>query len=166
MLYGTAAVVGLAGIGVMRWNTGLTDDVAAAESFWQLDITTPDGAALLVRRFRGQKILVNFWATWCPPCVEELPLLNDFHQKNKADNWQVLGLAVDQPNAVQTWLKTHPVSFPVGVVGLGGAKLSQMMGNKSGSLPFSMVLGHAGDILQRKAGKLSAQELSAWLQLK
>lgn len=167
MLYGgAAAVAGLTGVSAAWWRAGLADDTAAAESFWHLDIETPDGLTLQMSRFRGQKLLVNFWATWCPPCIEELPFLDNFYQKNKADNWQVLGLAVDQSSAVRTWLKARPLSFPVGMAGLGGARLSQTMGNTAGSLPFSVVFDSAGGILQRKVGKVSVQELSAWAQLK
>lgn len=167
MLYGgAAAVAGLTGAGAAWRHAGLADDAAAAESFWHLDIETPDGLAVPMSRFRGQKLLVNFWATWCPPCIEELPFLDNFYQKNKADNWQVVGLAVDQSSAVRAWLKARPLSFPVGMAGLGGARLSQTMGNAAGSLPFSVVFGSAGGILQRKVGKVSVQELSAWAQLK
>jgi hypothetical protein len=86
--------------------------------------------------FRGKLLLVNFWATWCPPCVEELPLLDYFFQENRDKNIQVLGLAVDQPSKVRDWLQATPLHFPVGMAGMGGTELSKSLGNLAGSLPL------------------------------
>jgi thiol-disulfide isomerase/thioredoxin len=108
--------------------------------------------------------VVNFWATWCPPCVEELPLLDRFFQENKVNGWQILGLAVDQPSAVRGFLQKLPLSFPVGMAGLAGTELSKSMGNLTGALPFTVVLGADGVIRQRKMGKVTPQDLSAWRQ--
>ena len=115
--------------------------------------------------FRGKLLLVNFWATWCPPCVEELPLLDFFYQENKTKNVQIVGLAVDQPSAVRTWLRTRPLNFPVGMAGLGGTELSKSLGNVSGGLPFSVVFGTSGQPLHRKIGKVLPEELARWTQL-
>ena len=113
-----------------------------------------------------RSLLVNFWATWCPPCIEELPLLDYFYQENKEKSWQVLGLAVDQPSAVRTWLQTRPLNFPVGMAGLNGAELSKSLGNRAGGLPFSVVFGAGGELLHRKIGKVLPEELALWAKLK
>jgi len=178
LLYGgIAAVAGLAGAGAAWWKfqpqngTGVlpvagSGAAGAADTFWRLSFDTPDGKKLSMSSFRGKMLLVNFWATWCPPCVEELPLLDGFFQKNRDKNWQVVGLAVDQLNAVQDWLKTRPLSFPVGMAGLAGAELSKSLGNGVGALPFSVVFGSSGELLHRKIGKVLAQDLALWEQLK
>ena len=116
--------------------------------------------------FRGKPLLVNFWATWCPPCIEELPLLDSFYQANKSNGWQLLGLAVDQPSAVRKWLQAKPLSFPVGMAGFGGTEVSKSFGNLSGGLPFSVVLGASGQLLHRKSGKVTPEELALWAQLR
>ncbi|MGH6639005.1 MAG: TlpA disulfide reductase family protein [Polaromonas sp.] len=179
MLYGgVAAVAGLAGAGAAWWKFrphdvapaagagGVDEAGQAVESFWRLSFDTPDGRNLPMSSFRGKMLLVNFWATWCPPCVEELPLLDYFYQENKDKNWQVVGLAVDQPSAVRTWLQTRPLNFPVGMAGLSGAELSKSLGNLAGGLPFSAVFGASGQLLHRKIGKVLPEDLALWAQLK
>ena len=173
---GLAAAAGLAGVGAAWWTSrsrtgsanadGDTGIDAASNALWHLSFDTPDGKALAMRTLRGKPLLVNFWATWCPPCVEELPLLDHFYQENKGKNWQVLGLAVDQPSAVSKWLQAKPLSFPVGMAGFGGTELSKSLGNLAGSLPFSAVFSATGALLQRKTGKLTPEDLALWVQLK
>ncbi len=173
---GVAAAAGLAGVGV-AWRqsqsrAGPASDPGDAggagaelEPFWRQTFDTPTGASLAMASFAGKPLLVNFWATWCPPCVEELPLLDRFYQENKTKSWQVLGLAVDQPSAVRAWLQRKPLSFPVVMAGFGGTELSKALGNLAGGLPFTVVFGASGQLLHRKSGKVSPADLAQWIQL-
>ena len=172
LLYvGAGVAAGLAGAGV-AWRKyepatlSTPQSVAATSALWAMSFDTPDGKPQPMSSFRGKPLLLNFWATWCPPCVEELPLLDAFYQEQKASGWQVLGLAVDQPSMVRRWLQTRPLSFAVGMAGLDGTELSKTLGNIAGGLPFTVVLGAAGDLLVRKTGIVSKDDLAAWAKLK
>ena len=171
MLYGGVAVAAaVVGASAAWWKFqphALSGPSAQAvtDAFWASSFDTPDGKPLAMSSFRGKLLMVNFWATWCPPCVEELPLLDFFYQENKDKNLQVVGLAVDQPSAVRTWLQTRPLNFPVGMAGLGGTELSKSLGNTSGSLPFTVVFSPAGVLLHRKIGKVTPEELVQWTNL-
>lgn len=173
MMYGGVAVAaGLAGAGLaLRRSPAEQPAVLAASAspavghFWSLALETPDGKPMPMRVFAGKPLLVNFWATWCPPCVEELPLLDAFFQSNKSRNWQVVGLAVDQPSAVRTWLQRSPLGFPVAMAGLSGTELSKTLGNISGALPFTAVFSASGDVLHRKIGKVLPDDLLQWVSL-
>lgn len=173
LLYGGAALAaGLAGLGAAWWRRGggsaKPPKGAAgtpAAAFWALTLDSPDGVPMAMQQFAGKPLLLNFWATWCPPCVEELPLLSQFQEDQRSRGWQVLGLAVDQPSAVRTWLARSPLSFPVAMAGLGGTDLSKQLGNLTGGLPFSVVLGADGALLHRKAGQLTPEDLALWAQL-
>ena len=143
-----------------------SDDVLAASKFWELVFESPNGKSLSMAGLRGKPLLVNFWATWCPPCVEELPLIDRFYQENSKNGWQVLGLAVDQRVAVNGFLAKMPLSFPVALAGMSGVDLSKSLGNLSGGLPFTVVIGSRGGVLHRKMGRVSLSDLNAWTKLK
>jgi peroxiredoxin len=97
--------------------------------------------------------------------VEELPLLNAFYQEHRSRGWQVLGLAVDQPGAVRTFLQRLPLQFPVAMAGLGGTDLAKSLGNATGGLPFTVVVDAKGAIAHRKLGKVSPDDLKQWVQV-
>lgn len=162
---GLAAALGGAGLAWWRFSPREVADAAVAD-FWGMTFETPDAGAMAMSSLRGRPVLLNFWATWCPPCVEELPLLDSFFLENKDNGWQVLGLAVDQAGPVRSFLTQHPLSFPVVLAGMGGLALSKSFGNVAGGLPFSVLLGADGVVRERKIGKLSAQELALWRRLK
>jgi thiol-disulfide isomerase/thioredoxin len=173
MLGGVAAVAALAGAGVAWWQAspipvqdgGMEGPNDSSSAFWAQTLDTPEGAKLALAKFSGKPLLVNFWATWCPPCIEELPLLDRFYRENQSKSWQVVGLAVDQPAAVRTWLQRRPLSFPVAMAGFAGTELSKSLGNLSGGLPFTVVFGASGQLLHRRSGKVSSEDLAQWAQL-
>ncbi|MCV0438194.1 MAG: TlpA family protein disulfide reductase [Hydrogenophaga sp.] len=137
----------------------------AQAAFWAGAYEGPHGEAVRLADFHGRPLLVNFWATWCPPCVEELPLLNAFHQAHRTRGWQVLGLAVDQASAVRGFMQKLPLNFPVAMAGFAGTEISRSLGNVTGALPFSVVFGASGELLHRKIGKLSEADLAQWAAL-
>ena len=159
---GAAAALAGGAVAWRRFQPGVIEDTALT-SLWALSFDTPAGEALPMMRLRGKPLLVNFWATWCPPCIEELPLLDAFYKKNAVKNWQVLGLAVDQPSAVRKFLGRLPLSFPVGLAGLDGTELAKSLGNLAGGLPFTVVLGADGQVRQRKMGRIEPADLDAWV---
>jgi thiol-disulfide isomerase/thioredoxin len=164
------AVAALAGLGAAWWRTHPAAVTSSAgepvNGFWDLQWDAPQGGPVRMAQFRGRPLLINFWATWCPPCVEELPLIDAFFEKNKANGWQVLGLAVDKPSAVQAFLQKLPLRFPIALAGLSGAELGRNLGNLAGGLPFTVVLAGDGRVIQRKMGKLTQADLDAWAALK
>lgn len=161
----SAAAVAGAGLAWLKWRPDESAKDAAA-ALWPLSFETPTGSTLKMQALRGRPLLLNFWATWCPPCIEELPLLDEFYRQNASKGWQVVGLAIDQPSAVRGFLARMPVSFPVGIAGLDGSELSRALGNLAGGLPYSVVVASSGEIVQRRMGRVTAADLAQWVRLR
>jgi thiol-disulfide isomerase/thioredoxin len=172
LIAGVATVAVAAGAGFAWWRSrqappaagapasGL--DPAAAQQFWPLEFETPEGGKLAMASLKGKPLLLNFWATWCAPCIEEMPMLDAFYRQHTAKGFQVLGLAIDQPSSVRKFLERTKVSFPIGLAGFAGTELTKTLGNMAGALPFSVLFDREGRMVQRKMGKLTEADLQAW----
>lgn len=159
---GGAGLLAAAAGAVVSWRRWTPQPLAdeAVNAFWASSFNAHLGERTWVMAdFRGRPLMLNFWATWCPPCVEEMPLLDAFYRQRQAQGWQVLGLAVDQVPAVQQFLQRVSVSFPIAMAGLPGVDLSRALGNTTGGLPFTVVFSPEGEVAHRQIGKLSAADL-------
>lgn len=163
MIGAVAGVAVAAGAGVAWWRQrpGPVQN-AAVDHLWAMNFETPQGGSLAMASLKGRPLLVNFWATWCAPCIEEMPLLDAFYRQHATNGWQVLGLAIDQPSSVRKFLQRTPVSFPIGLAGLEGTQLTRDLGNLAGGLPFSVVVDSEGRLRQRRMGRVSEADLKAW----
>jgi thiol-disulfide isomerase/thioredoxin len=171
LLASVAGAALAAGAGVAWWRGRETaapsrptspEDLAATDKLWALSLQTPEGKTLALASMRGKPLLVNFWATWCAPCVAEMPMLDAFYRQHADKGLQIVGLAIDQPSSVRTFLQRTPVTFPIGLAGFEGTELTRVMGNKAGGLPFSVMITADGGILQRRIGRVTDADLKAW----
>lgn len=156
---GAAAAV--AGAGVAWWRLR-PEDAPLPAGFWQTRFERPEGGELVLANYRGKPFVLNFWATWCPPCITELPLLDRFHREQQPRGWTVLALAVDSPTPVREFLLKRPLAMPVGLAGLDGIEFGRSLGNTQGGLPFTVVLGSDGSVHARKLGALTEADIGAW----
>jgi thiol-disulfide isomerase/thioredoxin len=163
---GVAGAAALAGAGLATWRYRLRepeDDALAA--LWALEAELPAGGVYKLDKLRGKPLVVNFWATWCPPCVEEMPLLDAFYRQNASKGWQMVGLAADNAPAVTKFLGKMPMQFPTPLAGLAGIELSRTLGNLTGALPFTVVINSQGAIALRHMGKLSAEQIADFTKI-
>jgi thiol-disulfide isomerase/thioredoxin len=130
--------------------------------FWDSRFERPEGGELSLASLRGKPLVLNFWATWCPPCISELPLLDRFHQEQNPRGWTVVALAVDSPTPVREFLRQRPLAMPVGLAGLDGVEFGRALGNVQGGLPFTVVIDSNGAVGSRKLGALKPQDIAAW----
>lgn len=159
-----AAAALAAGLGFNWWrHSPKTLADPSLQALWMASFEQADGTLLKLADFQGKPLVLNFWATWCTPCVEEMPLLNAFFLENKAKSWQMIGLAIDQPSAVKRFLGQHPVEYAIGMAGLEGTELMKNLGNATGGLPFTLVLNAQGQVQMRKLGKLTESDIRSWV---
>lgn len=121
-----------------------------------------DGKPRKLVQYRGKRVLLNFWATWCHPCREEMPALARAQRLHP--DVQIIGIAMDQPDAIRHWLQHAPVPYPIWL-GLASAaiKPAVLFNDRQGLLPYSVLVGADGRIRDTHLGKLDQQRLQAWL---
>jgi thiol-disulfide isomerase/thioredoxin len=145
------------------WRSPPASPVAGSTALARILVTPlerPQGGPLDLKSFRGRPVLVNFWATWCPPCVREMPEIDLFFRENASNGWQVIGIAVDKPEAVVQFLARTPVQYPIAMAGFAGVELTRELGNDNGGLPYTVLIDRDGKVRWSKAGETTAAELT------
>ncbi len=130
------------------------------------DATLPglDGQPQSLAQWDGKLVLLNFWASWCGPCIEEMPLLDRAQQRLAGRGVQVVGIAADNAAATKAFLDEHPVRYPILVDDPErGHDLSLDYGNTRSVLPYSVLVGRDGRILAQRFGNFSESGLDQWL---
>lgn len=120
-------------------------------------VTLPDAYA-------GRPVLINYWASWCGPCIEEMPELDRFAREQGERGVQVVGIALDERDAVRDFLARVPVAYPILLERPGPADSSVRLGNVRGVLPYSVLIGADGRIVKQKTGPFARGEVDGWVR--
>ena len=110
----------------------------------------------------GRPILINYWASWCPPCIKEMPLLDAFAAQQGPDGVRVVGIALDDAAPVEEFLTRHPVAFEIYLEPSGPNDSSALLGNVRGVLPYSVLIGADGRLVKTRMGAFHAGDLERW----
>lgn len=128
------------------------------------EIAGLDGTTLRVpTAYAGQRVLVNIWASWCGPCIEEMPELDRFAREQGNNGVQVLGLALDDAEAVRAFLTRIPVTYPIAIDTPGPADGGVRLGNPRGVLPYTALLSEDGRLLKQRIGPFAHGEIDNWV---
>lgn len=152
-----AAVIGaIIGITAILWLQKTPETITQRPEF-----TLPDlqGQALSISDWDGQVVVLNFWATWCTPCREEIPLLNELQQRFYDDGVRFVGVAIDDLEPIRGFLAQVPMNYPT-VYGMTEAlDVSAAYGNDRGTLPYTVIIDRQGNIIERFMGQIYAEDL-------
>ena len=154
------ALAAAAGFGAYRWwRAGSGADTARAE----LAFRDLEGQPHRLAEWRGKLLLLNFWATWCTPCLKEIPLLVETQSAHGARGLQIVGVAMDEVEPVRAFARRLAMNYPVMVGQAEIATAMDELGDQLGAFPFSVLIAPDGRILDRRSGDLSREEIAAWL---
>lgn len=150
---------------------------AAGIALWQRDTSaTRDGSAVLalvlpdlaghdqpLAQWRGKVLVVNFWATWCAPCRDEMPHFVSVQTRDGVKGVQFVGIAVDDPDKVRTFAQEVKLNYPALIGGYGAIELSKTLGNELAALPFTIVVDRQGRVAHTQLGPLKRATLDGLL---
>ena len=160
---GVAAAVALAAgvyFGLERAAPGSSSAQAAA-ALAGLALPDPGGKEQRLDQWRGKVVVVNFWATWCAPCREEMPEFIKAQQQYGPKGLQFVGIAVDQADKVEQFAKEIGLNYPALIGGFGAMELSKTLGNNLMALPFTVVLDRKGAVIHTQLGELKPAKLQS-----
>jgi len=159
------ALAGVAGYSLQQYlATDKADAAARVDSvigqprpeFAMLDL---DGHLRNVKEWDGQVVLLNFWATWCPPCMREIPGFIEMQRELSGQGFQIVGVAVDNEDAVRDFATANNVNYPLLPGDADSIELADRYGNRSGGLPYSVLIDKNGNISDTITGELDKTRL-------
>lgn len=163
VVLGIAVAVAAAGAGLFAYRTTVTDNASAIAAVELGRLRLPDrhGKNHSLEQWRDRILVVNFWATWCEPCREEVPDLLKIQARYAAKGVQVIGIAVDSADKVGQFADEYKIGYPLLIAGMGIIELIQRLGNTAGGLPYTVVIDPTGKLVTRHLGRISEAQLEA-----
>lgn len=161
VLVAAAAAVALAA-GILAHLTlrSGSPDTAAVSALTVSQFKDLSGQTGSLKQWQGQVLVVNFWASWCPPCLEEIPGLVRIHRELAPKGLQIVGIAVDSADNARKSAAQLGVSYPVLVAGMDVIDLTRRLGNRPGALPYTLILDRSGKVVASHLGLISEAELT------
>ena len=117
-----------------------------------------------VKEWDGQVLMVNFWATWCPPCRKEIPAFIELQKKYKDKGFIIIGVALDEKQAVIDFTDPMGVNYPILLAEQEGIAITKAYGNRLGVLPFTVIVDRKGNIVHRQRTELTFEQVEAMIK--
>lgn len=156
-----AVLAVLGGYGVYTWRAAGDAAPAFADraGLWSQTLRDVDGTPQTLAQWRGKVLIVNFWATWCAPCREEIPLFVKLQREYRDRGLLFVGIAIDEPAKVGPFAREFSINYPLLVGGFEAAEWSRRLGNPAGVLPFTLIVGRDGVVRATHLGVIKESAL-------
>jgi len=175
ILFGTGYLAVMLGLGfaiyyyVLNPNSTLNKpsneySALSTKALFATSLPNENGIAHALSQYKGKIIVLNFWATWCPPCREEMPELSQLHTENQSKNVVVLGIAIDEIGLVKEFTRDTPVSYPLFAAEDVGMALGSDLGNDKGVLPYTVIIDTNGNVVKTYFGRINKALLETALR--
>lgn len=158
-----AAVAAAAGFGLNLWRVSGDADADAAQAILAARLPDVTGREQALAQWQGKVLVVNYWATWCAPCREEMPMFVRLQDKYRDRGLQFVGIAIDQREPVARFAQELGINYPLLIGGIDTIELSRRAGNRAGGLPFTLVFDRRGRLAGTALGELKEAKLEAML---
>lgn len=122
------------------------------------------GQPQALSQWRGKVLIVNFWATWCAPCREEIPVFIRLQEKYRTQGLQFVGIAIDRRDPVETFAREFGINYPVLLGGIEGVEISRQAGNRAEALPFTLIIDRTGKIIGTELGTVKEPKLEGMIK--
>ncbi len=132
---------------------------ASLAMLWRINLPDVDGKPQALEQWRGQVLVLNFWATWCPPCRREIPDLMRMAERYRTQGVVFVGIGVDQEQAVRDYAQKAAINYPVLLGSMDYLYITRRLGNPTEGLPFTLVLDRQGQIAYTREGLVNEQAL-------
>lgn len=157
-----AAIAAIGGYVAASWRdrspVALGAQPSAAPIF-SASIPDMSGKQQALEQWHGKVLIVNFWATWCPPCLEEIPQFIKLQEKYGKQGLQFVGIAIDQKDKVEAYAKQTGINYPILNGEADAIELSRKAGNRLGALPYTLIIGRTGEVVASELGGLTEAKL-------
>lgn len=148
--------------GFLYHQLSLSNNNSQTDLLYELNLTDSKEQKKDLAQYKNDWLMINFWATWCAPCREEIPELNDFFKTKKI---KLIGIALDDVDSVNKFTKKIPIKYPSYIIDdINGVKLSRSLGNERGVLPFTVIINPKNEVSQVFYGKVKIGELNQYLK--
>jgi thiol-disulfide isomerase/thioredoxin len=165
--YAVYALVSLAAFGAGIWLSGSRrvesppQQAAASDVLYSLRLPDLEGKPQTLEQWRNKVLVVNFWATWCAPCREEIPIFVKMQEKSRDKGLQFVGISIDQADKTSEFARNFGINYPILIGTFDTIEISRQAGNKQRVLPYTVILDRQGRIVATELGGLTREKIEA-----
>lgn len=143
-------------------NSARVSTVNKVDTLLNAQLLTSENNIETVSQHLAKYTLINFWASWCSPCRREMPLFQAVYERQKEQGFQIIGIAIDNPDKAEPLLDSMSISYPILYAAQTGMTLMELSGNEVGAMPYSILVDQNGNVIDQKLGEIHEPQLLAW----